>query len=65
VNMVSPRGSVAGGRIRCEHRHPEVLLLVEEFGVNMVSSRGSVAGGRIRCEHGVIQRFCCWWKDSV
>jgi hypothetical protein len=49
-------------RTRC---HAEVLLLVERFGVNTLSSRRSVAGVRIRAEHGVIQRFCCWWKDLV
>jgi hypothetical protein len=24
-----------------------------------------IAVGRIRPEHGVMQRFCCWWEDSV
>jgi hypothetical protein len=65
VNTVSPRVSVAGGRIWCEQCHPEFLLLVEGFGMNTVSFRVSVAGGRIWCEHSVTQRFCCWWKDLV
>ena len=65
MNTLSPRGFVAGGRIQCEQSHPEVLLLVGGFGVNTLLPRGSVAGGRIRCEHTVIQRFCCWWGDSV